>query len=423
MKPYAKAGLYYQEWSSERMMHTVSIEDLRDAPLQSLANLHMQPPALDIIRAILANMWASPDSHALLRKVDRSIYVLWAVLCGLMAAFIFWWLSQTTPMAYAIVATLFFVAHPACIFYATFLDATFLTTVLILWTYYLLWTIRQNPQKSMVAFTAAVLALFFTRSLFQWPSILVFALSLLLLRVPYKRVFIFLIICGGLTGLYLAKQYYKFCTLSTFGWRGLNLCRAIDASEYYDMGYYWRYIEGIKNTEEQERSLPSVLVRRHKLTGAPNFNHVSYLRLNQDIMNYCKERFRITPLKQLLISYLHNGWIYFKPSSQYITRHVIVDRIPWRDFYDRIFSFPVLPSLILFAGLTSLARAKRRDFITGFALALPGLYIFLASVLGEKGENMRLKFFLEPVLFIFIASQIYITSRQISQKLLTKQST
>jgi len=189
------------------------------------------------------------------------------------------------------------------------------------------------------------------------------------------------------------------------------------------MGYYWRYIEGIKNTEEQERSLPSVLVRRHKLTGAPNFNHVSYLRLNQDIMNYCKERFRITPLKQLLISYLHNGWIYFKPSSQYITRHVIVDRIPWRDFYDRIFSFPVLPSLILFAGLTSLARAKRRDFITGFALALPGLYIFLASVLGEKGENMRLKFFLEPVLFIFIASQIYITSRQISQKLLTKQST
>ena len=56
---YAKDGFDYQDpWSSETMMQTVSIEDLRDEPLQSLFNIHMRPPGLDAIRAVLATMWA-----------------------------------------------------------------------------------------------------------------------------------------------------------------------------------------------------------------------------------------------------------------------------------------------------------------------------------------------------------------------------
>jgi len=361
----------------------------------------------------------------LLQKVDRSIYVLWAMLCGLMAALIFWWLSKTTQMGFAILATVFFAAHPAVIFYATFLESTFLSTVLVLWTYYLLWSIWQNPQKPVLVFifAAAVLALFFTRSLFQWPSIVLFALSLFLLKVPIKRIVLFLVVCGVFTGFYLAKQHYKFGTLSTFGWSGLNLCRAIDSFERYNMRSYWSYINGIKNTEEQEHSLPSVLVRRYKISGTPNFNHVSYLRLNENMMEYCKDRLLNTPVNHLIISYLHNIWIYFQPSSRYITSNVIVDRLPWRGLYDWLFSFPVLLGLLLFAGLYWLTKAKGPDFIVGFALALPGLYIFLVSVLGEKGENMRLKFFIEPVMFIFIACQIYAMVGQIYQKVLPKPST
>jgi hypothetical protein len=419
-RPYAKEGLYYQEWSSEVMMQTVPIEALRDAPIQSLLNLHIQPPALDLIRAILAGILASSDSHLLLRNVDRSIYVLWALVCGLMAAVIFLWLSKTTQIGFASLATIFFAAHPALIYYATLLESTFLSTFLILLTYYLLWNIRECPQKPLLIFTfaAAVLALFFTRSLFQWPSIFLFALSLFLLKVPTKQIVLFLIVCGVFTGAYLGKQYYKFGTLSTFGWSGLNICRAIASTDRYNMHSYVSYIDVIKNTEEQERSLPIALRQRYKISGTPNLNHLSYVGLNKTIMEYCKNRLRYTPVLELLISYVHNVWIYFQPSSRYITPHVIVDQLPWRAFYDCLFSFPILPGLLLFAGLSWLAKAKGGDFIVGFALALPGIYIFLVSVLGEKGENMRLKFFLEPVMFIFIASQIYALVRQFYHRFL-----
>src|SRR5262245_33094643 len=290
---YAKDGFDYQDpWSSETMGQTVSIEDLRDEPLQSLLNIHMQPPGLDAIRAVLATIWASQDSNSLLRKVDRSLYVLWAILCGVTGALIFCWLSKTTQVGYSIVGALFFVAHPASILYATWLETTLPSATLILWAYYLLWKIRHNPHRSVAALTVAILALFFTRSLFQWPCILIFAFSLIVFRVPYRRVAIFLLVCGGLTGLYLGKQYYMFGMFSTFGPAGLNLCRAIGASEYYNAKDYWNHMKtlGIQNSPEWEHSFPSVLVRKTKLTGTPNFNHYSYLRLNQELMAYCKER-------------------------------------------------------------------------------------------------------------------------------------
>ena len=34
MRPHAINGVYFQQWTSEQMVQTVSIEDLRDEPLQ-----------------------------------------------------------------------------------------------------------------------------------------------------------------------------------------------------------------------------------------------------------------------------------------------------------------------------------------------------------------------------------------------------
>ena len=45
----------------------------------------------------------------------------------------------------------------------------------------------------------------------------------------------------------------------------------------------------------------------------------------------------------------------------------------------------------------------------GPVLMLEGLYLLVSavSVLAEKGENERIKFFMEPVLIIFVFSQFY----------------
>ena len=285
MRPHAIDGVYYQEWSSETMMQTVSIADLRDAPFESLWNIHMQPPVLDIIRAFLASLSDATDDQILLRDVDRSLYILWAVLFGLMGALIYWWLSHMTPWPYAALGAAVFLFHPAAIFYSSFLDATFLSALLILWMYYCLWQLRRNPEQSIMPFTVATLLLFFTRSLFQWPAIIWFTCSLFLIRVPFRRTILFLVICGSVAGLYTAKQYYRFDTVRTFGWAGLNLCRGIGVTEPYNMLAYWEYIEKVPDFDDKG-SVPRVLVRKKKLTGMPNFNHLAYLPLNKKIMNH-----------------------------------------------------------------------------------------------------------------------------------------
>jgi len=416
MRPYAQNGIYYSLLSSESMMQTVPIEDLRDAPFQSLFNIHIQPPMLDAIRTIPAQIWKSPDSHTLVRKVDRSLNVLGAVWHGFLGAIVFLWLSKIAQWRYAVSASLFFLAHPACIFYATFLDGTILSTVLILWTYYLLWNIKENPQRPITVFGIAVLLLFFTRSIFQLPSIFMFAVSLILLKVPWRKVVVFLIVTGGVAGLYLGKQYCQFGIFSTSSFTGLSLTRSVGIINTRDYGHY---LKGPDNTNIQNQILPDVLTRVTKITDIPNFNHISYLKLNRHLIDVYKEYISVTPIRQIFDTYLQSIYIYFAPSSRYGI-HIIVDHIPWRHFYDLIFSAPVLPCLILFAGILWVIRRGRKNYAAGTALLLPALYIFLFSILFEQGENMRLKFLLEPVFFVFIMSQLYMTGEEIYRRISTK---
>src|SRR6186713_402657 len=50
----AADGVHFQEWTSEFMQQTLPIAVLRDFPLQSLYYLHIQPPLLDTVRAVIA---------------------------------------------------------------------------------------------------------------------------------------------------------------------------------------------------------------------------------------------------------------------------------------------------------------------------------------------------------------------------------
>jgi hypothetical protein len=100
---------------------------------------------------------------------------------------------------------------------------------------------------------------------------------------------------------------------------------------------------------------------------------------------------------------------------------VIVDRLIWRDAYDYIFSYPILPGLLLITGIYWLIKTNPREYVRGAALLPPAMYIFLTSVLLEKSENLRFKFFLEPVLFVFIVIQLHSIWEKIQGKIFLKQ--
>lgn len=147
---------------------------------------------------------------------------------------------------------------------------------------------------------------------------------------------------------------------------------------------------------------PVALSRRIKATGTPNFNHLSVLSLNRDMADYCAERIRQLSLPAELEAYRLNWQIYFSPSSHYVTPNEIVVRLPWRERYDKLFSTPFLPAALGIAFILSILYVRGDSITRHVGLLLPGVYIFAVSVLGERGENMRLKIFLEPLFYLFI---------------------
>jgi hypothetical protein len=401
--PEARDGLYYQELTSERMMQTVSIRDLKEQPLISLWNIHIQPPGFDLIRAALAWIWRSGDrsDFDLLRLVDKSLYELWIVLYGVMAFILCLWISALTRVWFGVCATLLFLMHPACILYASFLDTTFLTATLILWLYYLLWRLKEHRTTPVVFLILSIFLLFLTRPLFQWPFLLVLAGSLFLMKVPTRTIVISVGIAGIAIGAYTAKQAYQFGLPSTTSFTGLNLVHSIGLRLNYA-----NVMKYVPQDRPAEANKPKVLTRNEKIDGSVNFNHERFLVANRVLQNEYFKRMRSASFTDLAKAYAENLGIYLGPSSRY-TNHIIVNRLPWRSVYDSIFSAPVLPLLIALACIVWMASTRSTDFFPTLGLCLPLGFIVLASVLGEHGENMRFKFFIEPVLYVFLSAQLY----------------
>jgi hypothetical protein len=410
MRPYAYGGVYFHPWSSEDMMQTVSLRDLRRNPLQTLAHIHIQPPAFDAIRAALAQFWPDlSDADALIR-VDSSIYFLWALVLGLIVALAYRWLAAQCGTIPALVGSLLILMHPASIFFATYLDSTVLSAFLVLGTYYLLWKLKNGQQVHILWFSLVTLALFFTRSIFQLPAFVLFAASLHLIGVPKRQLVTYSVVVGIISGLYVAKQHQQFSLPSTSSFTGVNLANSIDVG--MGSARYAAYLDDPAHPSMMTPSMPDVLIKKTKIAGQPNFNHIDYLYLNNQLLARYVKDVRSMSLANLAEEYLENATIYFKPSSTYSSHHVIVDRLPWTGPYNRLFSAPVLLYLILLGFVVWLVRTIRNHSLKkGLGILLPGLYVLIVSIVSDKGENMRFKFFLEQVMLIFLVSQFSVLAR------------
>ncbi len=410
--PTAIQGLYFQQWSSEAMMQTVSIEDLKNEPIQTLWHIHIQPPLFDTIRALLAHIFGIEDAIATLRLVDYYLYTLWASVYGMIVFLIFWWLSEITNTIFSAASALLFAAHPAFIFYATLLDTTLLSSFLILYFCYLLWRIKEGRIVSSGALAISFLTLYFTRSVFQWHWLLILPFFLRLLKYPLRKTIVFMVIVSLVVSLYTLKQISLFGISTTSSFTGLNLCKSLGAT-YANIYYH----PAAAPPEKSSAELPSVLYRVKKIDGSINFNNMHYLKINDKLKQKYFHLLRSYPFLKIAFTILNNLYIYFQPSSCYASRfsNIIVDRIPWRSAYDFFASFPVLPLLLMLSCLFWVNSAEKSDLIKAFGLILPVGCIALICVFFEQGENMRFKFFIEPVLFCFIMFQTYATLKKLAQ--------
>jgi hypothetical protein len=270
---------------------------------------------------------------------------------------------------------------------------------------YLLWRVRAGMQVSAIVLSLSFLTLYFTRSIFQWPWLFLLVPSLALLGFPIRKSAQFFLISTLIVGLYSAKQLRLFHISSTSSFTGFNLYQSIGYSVSYES-----YAENFISIQEPGLKNINVLTRIRKPNGSVNFNNIQYLSINQKLLQKFRRRILQTPPRLLARIYFENLRIYLLPSSQYST-HVFLDRLPQRSIYDTIFSYPILPGLLTILSCFWLLRANKTELTSTTGLILPVIFIAIICIFCERGENMRFKFFIEPVMFVFIATQGYLIGK------------
>lgn len=394
----AAEHLYFHAWTSEYMMQTVSVGDLRLEPFKSLWYNHIQPPLFDAIRAAFAAVHPNAAGEALMRRVDGKLYNAWMFVYAATVVLVYSWLSRVRGARSATIGALVFLLLPGPIFYATFLDSTLLSATLILWFFWSLWRFGRGEAVSRELALASIL-LFFTRSVFQWPFLVVLGVSFWLMGVPRGRAARVLLPIAVVMILFLTKQYVLFGLTTTSSFGPDSFCKGL--SEYCHGN---TKVDLPKTTD---RFNAFVLRRAEKLNGEYNYNQEAFLKRSFSQMQEYKALLRrLTPARvgEILKT---NLAFYLRPTSRH-SSHVIVDRLFWREPFEFILSgwrfviLLVLSVAIWFRGCGKLTPADRtRALRHGLGLALPALYVAAVTIVFESGENMRYRFFLEPTLFVF----------------------
>lgn len=411
-KADAISGIYYQVHTSDAMMQTLPIQTLRDAPFLSLWFLHIQPPMLDIIRAILANFSTYNSGQALLEYVDKGLYFVWLVIFALLNSLVFIWVKRlTNSVLFGSIAAVVWMLHPAPIEYATYLESTLLSSFSITWMIYELWRFLKNDGSYIRLSLAASLA-FLTRTVLQWYFLPVFAVSLLIMRNRRRDGIVSVTIFGAIVILLCLKQFMLFHTLSTTTFGG-----------YHKTGVVW--YEPSKSIMQRYAKQISVQYPLEAVNYGDKFNSETTWRDNlihsAIFADLLKTNFNKC-IQGLIRSFRYNFSDYWSPSGCK-TGNVITDNLPWSFLYNWVFSGTRFIVLLIISGLIwiyfSISSGKKNTAkVIGLLLVLS--YIFVISNLCNRllwTEAYRIKFFLEPVYFIFVFSQIILAVRALIYRL------
>ena len=167
---------------------------------------------------------------------------------------------------------------------------------------------------------------YFTRSVYQWPFIVVILASLLLLKIPRRQIAVFAATIGVVVGLYSIKQAWLFGTVSTTTLQGTNLANAISA----DCG---RDLAVLLVSTAVDGGGPD---QASKADGTPNFNRAERLEVERKRWRASGGPSASAP-RVAGAAYAANFQLFIRPSSAYAS-NPIVDRALWRRFFDDMFS-------------------------------------------------------------------------------------
>jgi len=387
--------------TSDSMTQCMPIHQLKREPLKTIWYMHKKPPLLDVIRVAIAQFY--PDDALLVKHVDEVLYVLFSILAGVSVTLICFWLWRIIGPKMAIVAAMAWAISPATILYTVVLDTVYLASIGLLWFFYELWKIRNN-EGSILRISLAVVYLYYAKEFFQWYFVLIVLASLILLKVPWKKIMVFVGIACICIFPYVIKQKIMYDTMLTTSFSG-----------WFKAGVIW-YKPTSQELEEVSRTVMFKYPKEaERYSGNDQWNNQKMWTYNQVVGKIATREIKKRPTEciyNLLVSIILNVTDYFKTPDFYCGNE-ITWKLPWKNFYHFIFSGWRWLALILVAVVVYTKRgAKLRSSL---AMLLPALVVGMYYLLGntsEYTEVVRLRFILEPVLYMFIVCSLLWKSKK-----------
>ena len=404
----------FQLWTSDQMMQTLTISELQKDKFSNLWYLHKQPPLLDFIRIIVISLGEFINATNLAEFTDRTLYVLWAFTFASLVMIVLVWVGESLDsrrigLAIAIV----WLFNPGALHMAVMLEGTMLSSLLTTLLLFELWRFS-NDKGSDVRIILICISLFLLRSVYQWYFIIPLILSLYIAGTATKRIVKIVGFISIIIFLYSAKQFLLFNTISTATFGGQHKLGII----WYkpDSGELSREMDKAKqliNYPENAKKFKDKFNTEHQL-----LTHIASENIFKQRLACCLQESLSGILRSIKLNLEH----FLEPTSRYPiankNSNPFGDQQSWTEVLEKIFSgwlmiavLAVVLLLYLIRFVGNYSSYRRRSL----APAIMFSYIFLILLLSNRyhwAEAERLKFFLEPTIFVFIVTQLVIFFRE-----------
>lgn len=398
---------YLHQWHSDMMMQTKPIIELKTNPFRTVFFNSIQPPTLDLIRAALAFFTKFESEKQLLQDVDMALYKVWAIFYALLNCAVFIFLRRLCKSyLFSFGATILWAFHPAAISYSILLEGTLMSAAAFAWFFYFFYGALERKVPVVVLALSAIFLLY-TRTAIQWHFFPILLVSCFIGGMKKASILKLALICVLLSYPLLAKQRLFFHTWSTTTTQGEHL-----------LGILWHrptqeevkpYLDQIA---QNQRKFPwSIFEKIYPLEGIEKSNLAYGEIFRERIVNNPSESW--LALQKTLILNANDFW---KPSSSFVTS-TANQNLPFRNTYDFLFSEIRFQLALLIASIAWMAKLiatkpslRKIKAKHAAAMGLAFSYIFLILHLGSRfewTEAVRMKFLVEPILFTFLATQVW----------------
>ena len=414
--------------------------------LRSILYHHAQPPVFNLFLGLILKI---SNNHELL------IFTIVYQIIGfcLVSSLYVLMRKLNISLFIALLIAVFFMVSPPVIFLENWLFYTYPVAFLVLISsLFLYFYFEKQSSKYLFLFFSTIGLVVLTRSLFHplWFIIILIA-TIIYDHTNAKRIILCALFPLFVIGAFHIKNYILFRQTSLSSWFGMNLAKMtmtipLEKIEYHKKTGHISGISAILPFQEPETykdfanfdtlTCIPVLDQKYKSSGFLNFNHIGYLSVSKQYLADTRYLLKKYP-KYYGLSVCKAVYAYLRPCSDTMiirnyNRQVIRN---WANIYEQYFTGDILariwqtqftnrygekrtihlnflyffiPALCIW-GLITITKGKnlfkyRKPQLMTIVYALFNIvYVTVIGNLFEVSENMRFRFLIVPLLYVFLA--------------------